>query len=332
MQFNYLRNTISENNMNIKMKISWLLGVFFLLFIFLSLPLTPVFAAKPSERIIVGAKLNEYKPPTRPNCDIYVPKQYATIQGAIDSASNGDTVCVGKGTYNEDVSINKSVQLSGRGARKTIINGQDPNAQGAVAITADNVTLEGFLINGVGTNFSQTTVAINGSDSGSVSEAIVQYNRVVAGNGEIALRTVRVQNSIIQNNILEGNNSPYVAALAGLDGVGSTNNGFINNTFIGTVNAIDRSDTGITLDAATPYSLVKQNVFNTSGGLILVATNNTSIVNENNFNSSTSIKVASTWGTPLNAENNWWGDLDPSDNIQGSVDYTPFATNPFAEN
>lgn len=312
------------------MKIDKYFGAIFLLVALLFLVSFPVLAARPSNRIVVGAKLKEYKPPTKPNCDINVPRQYATIQGAIDSASNGDIVCVGPGTYNEDVVINKTIQLSGRGARKTIINGQDPNAQGAVSITANNVTLEGFLINGVGTNFTQTTVAINGSDSGPVSEAIVQYNRIIAGNGEIALRTVRVQNSIIQNNILEGNNSPYVAVLGGLDGVGSTNNSFINNTFIGTVNPIDRQDTGITLDAATPYSLVKRNLFNTSGSLILVATNNTSIVNENNFNSSTTLKVGGT--APINAENNWWGDLDPSDNVQPGVDFTPFATSPFAEN
>ncbi|MBI2327391.1 hypothetical protein HYU92_03635 [Candidatus Curtissbacteria bacterium] len=318
--------------MKLNMKMSRFLGVFFLLFIFLSLSLAPVFAIKPLPQIVVGAKLKEYKPPTRPNCDINVPKQYATIQAAIDSASNGDTICVGKGTYNEDVSINKSVQLSGRGARKTIINGQDPNAQGTVSILVDNVTLEGFLINGVSTNLTQVAVAINGSDSGSVSEANIRYNQVVAGNGGIALRTVRVQNSIIQNNILEGNNSPYVAAEGGLDGVGSTDNSFISNTFIGTVSPNDRQDTGITLDAATPYSLVKQNLFNTIGGLILVASNSTSTVNANNFNSSILIKVATTWGASLNAENNWWGDLDPSDNVQGDVDYTPFATSPFAEN
>lgn len=326
-----MRSTIHADNMNMKMKIGSFLGIFFLIFVSFSRVLSPVFAAKPSKKIAIGANFREYKPPVKSDCDIRVPRQFATIQAGVDAAVNGDTVCIGKGIYNEDVSINKSIQLSGRGASKTIINGQDPNAQGAVAITANNITLEGFIINGVGTNFSQTAVAINGSDSGPISGAIVQYNRVVAGSGEIALRTVRVQDSIIQNNILEGNNSPFVAALGGLDGVGSTNNSFINNTFIGTVNAIDRQDTGITLDAATPYSLVKQNVFNTSGGLILVATNNTSIVNENNFNSNTSIKVASTWGTPLNAENNWWGDLDPSDNIQGSVDYTPFATSPFTE-
>jgi len=314
--------------MNIK--INHFLSVFFLFLVFLSILSSSVFAAKHPKRIVVGANLKEYRPPTMRHCDIKVPKQYATIQAGINVAVNGDTVCVGKGIYNEDVLVNKSIRLSGSGALKSIINGQDPNAQGAVSITANNVTLEGFLINGVGTNFSQTTVAINGSDSGSVSDAIVRYNRVVAGNGEIALRTIRAQNSTMQNNILVGNNSPFVAALAGLDGVGSLNNSFIKNTFIGTVNAIDRQDTGITLDAATPNSLVKQNVFNTSGSLILVSTNNTSIVNENNFNSNTTLKVGGT--TPINAENNWWGDLDPSDNVQLGVDFTPFATSPFLEN
>src|SRR3989344_3431248 len=318
--------------MNIKMKINRFLYVFLLFLTFLSVLAFPVFAAKPSGRIVVGANLREYKPPKRVHCDINVPKQYATIQGAVDSASNGDTVCVGKGIYNEDVSINKSIQLSGRGARKTIINGQDPVAQGTVSILADNVILEGFHINGISTSLTQVAVAINGSDSGPVSEAIVRYNRVVSGNGGIALRTVRVQNSIIQNNILEGNNSPYVAALGGLDGVDSTNNSFISNTFIGTVNPNDRQDTGITLDAATPYSLVKRNSFSTTGAMIaLIASNNTSVVNENNFNSTTPIKVSSTFGTPLNAENNWWGDADPSDNIQGDIDFTPFELNPFKE-
>lgn len=314
------------------MKIGFFLGIFFLIFFSFSLVVSPVFAVKPLKKIVIGANLREYKPPTKANCDIRVPKQYPTIQAGVDAAVNGDTVCIGKGTYNEDVSINKSIQLSGRGASKTIINGQEPNAQGTVTITANNVTLEGFLINGVGTDLTQVAVAINGSDSGPVSGAIVQYNRVVAGNGGIALRTIRVQNSLIQNNILEGNNSPYVAAEGGLDAVGSTNINFINDTFIGTVNPNTRSDTGITLDAGVPNGLIQRNVFNTTGTMIaLIAPNGTSLINENNFNSNTAIKVSNGWPTTVNAEDNWWGDLDPSDNIQGGVDYTSFATSPFTE-
>lgn len=313
--------------MNIK--INHFLGVFFLLLIFFPVLSSPVFATKPSPRIVVGANLREYKPPTKNQCDINVPSQYSTIQAAIDTAVNGDMVCVGAGTYNEDVLINKSIWLSGKGVSKSIINGQDPNAD-TVDVTADNVTLEGFLINGVSTNVA---VVIEGNDSGPVSEAIVQYNRVVTGNGGIALLTIRVQSSIMQNNILEGNNSPYVAREGGLDNVGSTNISFISNTFMGTVNPNTRSDTGITLDAGVPNGLIKRNSFNTTGTMIeLINSNGTNIINENNFNSDTTRTLGGTLtDPPLNAENNWWGDTDPSDNVTGLVDYTPFATSPFAE-
>lgn len=315
-----------------KIKKSFFFGALFLICIYPSLVVPPVFAAKPSKKIVIGANLREYKPPSKADCDIRVPKQYQTIQKGVDAAVNGDMVCIGKGIYNEDININKSIQLSGQGAHKTIINGQDPNAQGTVTITADNVTLEGFFINGVSTDLAQVALAINGSDSGPVSGAIVQHNRVVAGSGGIALRTIRVQYSTIQNNILKGNNSPYVAAEGGLDGVGSTNINFIDNTFIGTVNPNTRSDTGITLDAGVPNGLIQRNVFNTTGTMIaLITPNGTSLINENNFNSDTAIKVTNGWSTTVNAENNWWGDLDPSDNVQGNVDYTPFPISRFKE-
>lgn len=316
------------------MKISRFLGVFFLLFIFLSLSLAPVFAAKPSsiprpshppKRIVVGAKLKEYKPLARRNCDIRVPKQYPTIQSAIDAAVAGDTVCISHGTYNEDVLVNKSIRLSGRGTSKTIINGQGPDWPGAVYITATDAIVEGFSIRGVGTN---TAVQLNVNDL--TLGSTLRYNWLSSGGGGMALQIDRFQNNtLIQNNVLQGNNSPYVARELGSTGKVD----FLNNTFIGTVNPNDRADTGIALDAGVPDSLIQRNVFNTTGTMIaLIAPNGTSIINENNFNSDTTKKVSNGWPTTVNAENNWWGDLDPSDNVQGSVDYTPFATSPFTEN
>lgn len=314
---------VSIDNMNIK--INHFLSVFFLFLICFSVLSSPVFATKPSERIIVGAKLKEYKPPTRSHCDINVPKQYATIQGAINSASNGDVVCVGAGTYNEDVLINKSIRLSGKGAHKTIINGQGRIWPGTVYITAKNVVFEGFFISGVAPT---ATVQLDVNDF--PYDSTIQHNWMKAGYGAMALQLDGFQNTLVQNNILEGNNSPHVARESG----GSSGRvDFLNNTFMGTVNPNDRSDTGITLDAGLPNSLIQRNVFNTTGTqIVLIAPNGTSIINENNFNSSVIRKVSNGWPTTVNAENNWWGDLDPADNIQGDVDYTPFATTPFAEN
>jgi serine protease len=53
---------------------------------------------------------------------ISVPRDYKTIQQAVDAAVNGDTILVAAGAYNEPVVIDgKSISLIGENASNTII-------------------------------------------------------------------------------------------------------------------------------------------------------------------------------------------------------------------
>jgi len=54
---------------------------------------------------------------------IVVPTDYPTIQGAINSANNGDTIFIMPGTYKETIRISKSINLIGSGQAVTIIEG-----------------------------------------------------------------------------------------------------------------------------------------------------------------------------------------------------------------
>jgi len=52
---------------------------------------------------------------------IVVPRDFPTIQAAVDAAAAGDTVSVGRGTYTEQVVITKDLDLRGAGASATTI-------------------------------------------------------------------------------------------------------------------------------------------------------------------------------------------------------------------
>ena len=52
---------------------------------------------------------------------IIVPRDYPTIQAAIDAAAPGDTINIRSGTYTEEVVIDKDLDLRGAGAASTII-------------------------------------------------------------------------------------------------------------------------------------------------------------------------------------------------------------------
>jgi parallel beta-helix repeat protein len=67
------------------------------------------------------------------------PGNYSKIQDAIDNASDGDIVYVYNGTYDEGLSLSKTINLTGENNNITIINGY-------IEISADNVVINGFTI------------------------------------------------------------------------------------------------------------------------------------------------------------------------------------------
>jgi parallel beta-helix repeat protein len=70
----------------------------------------------------------------------------STIQAAVNAASPGDTITVAAGAYPESVTISTPLTLEGAGAASATIDAR--GADNAVHITADHVTLRGFMITG----------------------------------------------------------------------------------------------------------------------------------------------------------------------------------------
>ncbi len=112
---------------------------------------------------------------------------YSTISAAVTDASNGDTIQVCAGTYNEQVRVTKALSILGAGAATTVIDGGNAALPfvGQVSIQTDagNVTFSGFTIRHAGTSsgtraalFSKVTVAGSGNDT-------LIENNVVEGSG-----------------------------------------------------------------------------------------------------------------------------------------------------
>ena len=113
-----------------------------------------------------------------------------SIQEAIDNASSGDTIEVRAGTYNESVTVNKSLTLRGAGADSTTIVGAGESAQGesqpfaAIHVNDENgpvrnVTIEGFSVRNPDGTFGifAGTGTTNGESDG-ISGLVIRNNVV----------------------------------------------------------------------------------------------------------------------------------------------------------
>jgi hypothetical protein len=111
---------------------------------------------------------------------------YATIQAAVDAAADGATIRILAGTYAGGITISKSVQLRGTGARATVISGGGPVVTIGIAgaPTEPTVSVSGVTITG---GLNTATLALGGG---------VYVPASSAGPGA----TVRISNSIVSGN------------------------------------------------------------------------------------------------------------------------------------
>jgi hypothetical protein len=130
-----------------------------------------------------------------------VPARYPTIQAAVDDG-NCKTVRVAPGAYPESVTVSRSVTLQGaqagqdarsrRAGRESVVGGGTP---ATFTISADNVTIDGFTLNGP---VSQGTAALvmQGGNSGETIQ-----NNVVNNPGRAA--SITTSRTVFRRNVVK---------------------------------------------------------------------------------------------------------------------------------
>jgi parallel beta-helix repeat protein len=164
---------------------------------------------------------------------IRVPKDYSSIQQAINAAAPGDTVWVDPGVYHESIIINKTVTLLGK------IGSPPPVFQGGGSGTAINITAAGsgstvadFAIS----NWAQG-ILLNDASTCKVYDNIMSQ----MSTGGLVVQGGASQNSIYGNIITQ--------SAVGINVTGSNNNAIFNNNFIGNIVQLSISaSTGTVLD------------------------------------------------------------------------------------
>ena len=121
----------------------------------------------------------------------------SSIQGAINSATPGDTIFVEEGVYNEfDISINKPLTLIG--LNFPVIDAEEKGY--ILNITADSVTISGFKLINVGKSYTKDYSAIH---TFRINDFVIENN--IFENPFFAIHIEKSKNGAIKNNTIWGN-------------------------------------------------------------------------------------------------------------------------------
>src|ERR1700687_171062 len=148
-----------------------------------------------------------------PTCS--VPGDYATIQAAV-SVAGCTTVNVAAGSYTENVTISHSLILNGAQAgadarsprgSESIING---GASANVTITANNVTVDGFTLNGPSSSGTAAVVMQTANTGETIQNNIINNPGRAASSttSNTAFRKNAVNNTATSSDGFQANSTP----------------------------------------------------------------------------------------------------------------------------
>ena len=209
---------------------------------------------------------------------IYVPDDYAKIQWAVDNATEGDTIFVKSGTYYENVNVNKQLTLRGlnTGGGKPIVDAN--RSGGAITLSADGITLEGFAVTNSGSSYPDAGIKVNSNNNAIMDNTVCNNNYGGMWLSESS------DNTIIGNNV--SNND-----VGGIWLFESRNNTLTNNT----VN--NNKCDGISLDYSSNNTLNRNTANHNYNGIWLSESSNNTITGNTVSNNNRS-------GITLEASNN----------------------------
>ena len=168
---------------------------------------------------------------------------YSTIQAAVNAASPGSVVTVDAGTYNEQITVSKSLTIRGAqagvdgrtrsNASETIVDGI---ASGSVRtssfyITASDVTIDGFTVQG------ETSQSVSTGAGVVIAPGVAGthiYNNIIQNNvaGIFLANSSSSDAAIIQHNSFNSNNNAGVDGGRGIYSDGGISGGNLTNVWI----------------------------------------------------------------------------------------------------
>ncbi len=258
------------------------------------------------------------------------------IQDGISAVEETGTVYVYSGTYNENVVINKAIELTGENRNTTIIDGG--NIGNVVFINVDSVSVIGFTIQnslisdnnaGIKINCKHVILSENKvvnnhegiylyhSDSNYISNNLLinnnhfgvrlhesNYNLIkgdsVLNNGSYGVSLYHSSyNTILQNIILNNENNGVT-----INSIPSTDNNIIDNTIS------NNSGSGIYLNYKSKHTIITGNTIsnNNNGGIYLWNNCNYTTISTNNVysNISDGIHIHSSKGNIVSNNSVWY--------------------------
>jgi len=192
------------------------------------------------------------------------------IQAAIDSATDGDIICVWNGSYSENVNVNKRLTLQGESADVVTVLAANSNDH-VFEVTVDNVNISGFVVKDatgasgiyLGSGIDECNIANNGvlNNSNGIhlerSSSNTLTNNTISSNDGTGIVLINSSNSnaLTDNNILMNGGS-------GISLVDSSNNDLTNNNVSLNGGPARDEGQGISLNGSSYNTLINNDILN----------------------------------------------------------------------